>query len=89
MPAPSATEKQMAIREAIRMREADEDPYYLAQTLLNQDLSIKKLKIVLALTEQLLEEIEVDNIEELIDAIATAHRIMAVTDQQPADPLLT
>ncbi len=76
MPAPSATDKQMAIREAIRMRESDEDPYYIAQTLLNQDLSIKKLKIVLEKTQQLLDENEVEDIEELIDAIATAHRIM-------------
>jgi hypothetical protein len=71
----------MAIREAIRMRESDEDPYYIAQTLLNQDLSIKKLKIVLEKTQQLLDENEVEDIEELIDAIATAHRIMGSQQQ--------
>ncbi|CAH0991391.1 hypothetical protein SIN8267_01495 [Sinobacterium norvegicum] len=78
MPTPTATERQMAVREAIRMRESEEDPYYLAKTMLNQDLSLKKLMIVLDKAETLLEasdsEDEINT--ELAAAIATVYRVI-------------
>jgi hypothetical protein len=78
MPTPTATERQMAVKEAIRMRENEEDPYYLAKTVLNQDLCVKKLMIVLDKAETLLEQsdsTEEINIE-LATAIATVYRVI-------------
>jgi hypothetical protein len=44
---------KMAMREAARMREANEDPYYLATSLLGQNFRIRQLENIANLAEQL------------------------------------
>ena len=48
-------ELKMAMREAARMREANEDPYYLASSLLVQSFRIRQLENIANLAEQLLK----------------------------------
>ena len=47
-------ELKMAMREAARMREANEDPYFLATSLLNQNFRIRQLEGVAKLAEEIL-----------------------------------
>ena len=49
-------ELKMAMREAARMREANEDPYYLASSLLVQSFRIRQLENIANLAEQLIKE---------------------------------
>ena len=63
-------ELKMAMREAARMREANEDPYYLASSLLVQSFRIRQLENIANLAEQLVkngpsEEIQVQLTEAL------------------------
>lgn len=48
-------ELKMAMREAARMREANEDPYYLASSLLVQSFRIRQLENIADLAEQLVK----------------------------------
>ena len=48
-------ELKMAMREAARMREANEDPYYLASSLLTQSFRIRQLENIANLAEQLIK----------------------------------
>jgi len=46
---------KMALREATRMREANEDPYYLATSLLNQNFRVRQLESVANLADEILQ----------------------------------
>ena len=49
-------ELKMAMREAARMREANEDPYYLASSLLVQSFRIRQLENIANLAAQLIKD---------------------------------
>ena len=49
-------ELKMAMREAARMREANEDPYYLSSSLLTQSFRIRQLENIANLAEQLIKD---------------------------------
>ena len=49
-------ELKMAMREAARMREANEDPYYLASSLLMQSFRIRQLENIANLAAQLIKD---------------------------------
>lgn len=66
-------EHRMAMREAARMREANEDPYFLASSLLAQSFKIRQLENVASLAEQLIES---NNSEELREKLAEALQIV-------------
>ena len=70
-------ELKMAMREAARMREANEDPYYLASSLLVQSFRIRQLENIANLAEQLLK----DGASEEIHAQLT-EALSAVRDQK-------
>lgn len=59
----------MALREAARMRETSEDPYFIAKVLLNQNFRIRQLEAVLERAGQYLEN---NDSEELADELAEA-----------------
>lgn len=48
-------ELKMAMREAARMREANEDPYFLAASILTQNFRIRQLEHVASAAERLLQ----------------------------------
>lgn len=60
---------KMALREAARMREANEDPYYLATSLLNQNFRIRQLEGVANLAEKILQS---GTSEELLEQMQQA-----------------
>ena len=63
-------ELKMALREAARMREKNEDPYCLGRSLLNQNFRIKQLERVMELAAKLASEAESSEItEDLLAAI--------------------
>ena len=65
-------ELKMALREAARMREKNEDPYFLGRTVLNQNFRIKQLERVMELADRLASGSEdAELIEELNTAITT------------------
>lgn len=65
-------ELKMALREAARMREKNEDPYFLGRSLLNQNFRIKQLERVMELAEKLAGQCEdAELVEELSTAITT------------------
>jgi hypothetical protein len=55
---------KMALREAARMREANEDPYFLATSLLNQNFRLRQLENVANLAEQILQSGATDELLE-------------------------
>ncbi len=59
----------MALREAARMRESNEDPYFLATSLLNQNFRIRQLEGVAKLAAQVLEG---DSSEEILEQLQQA-----------------
>ncbi len=75
---PSATEAKMAIREATRMHQRCEDPYYIGKTILRQNYRIKLLEQVLAKAEAyILADKEGQAEAELVAAI---NRINSIVD---------
>ena len=61
---------KMALREAARMREANEDPYFLATSLLNQNFRLRQLESVANLAEQILQSGATDELlEQMQDAL--------------------
>ena len=48
-------ELKLAMREAARMREANEDPYFLAASILTQNFRIRQLEHVASAAERLLQ----------------------------------
>lgn len=62
-------EFKMALREAARMREANEDPYFLATSLLNQNFRIRQLEGVAKLAEEMLRS---GTSEELVEQLQQA-----------------
>jgi hypothetical protein len=60
---------KMALREAARMREANEDPYFLATSLLNQNFRIRQLESVAQLAAQILQS---GTSEELLEQLQQA-----------------
>ena len=59
---------KMALREAARMREANEDPYFLATALLNQNFRLRQLESVANLAEQVLQSGATDELLEQLQA---------------------
>ncbi len=59
---------KMALREAARMREANEDPYYLATALLNQNFRLRQLENIANLAEQVLQSGATDELLEQMQA---------------------
>lgn len=67
-----AKEFKMALREAARMRESNEDPYFLAASLLQQNFRVRQLEGVANLAEELLQSGSSDELlEQLQQAIET------------------
>jgi hypothetical protein len=63
-------ELKMAMREAARMREANEDPYFLAGTILTQNFRIRQLEAVALAAEGLLENgVSADTLDKLQEAL--------------------
>lgn len=62
-------ELKMAMREAARMREANEDPYFLATSILTQNFRIRQLESVASLAGQVLES---GPSEDLLEALQQA-----------------
>ena len=71
----------MAMREAARMREANEDPYFLATSLMAQSCKIRQLEIVASLAEQLVES---GDSAELLDKLADALQVVRGKSKQAA-----
>jgi flagellin-like hook-associated protein FlgL len=65
---------KMALREAARMREANEDPYFLATSLLNQNFRLRQLESVANLAEQILQSGATDELLEQIQEALQAIR---------------
>jgi hypothetical protein len=65
---------KMALREAARMREANEDPYFLATSLLNQNFRVRQLETVANLAEQLLQDGSSDELLEQLEEALQAIR---------------
>lgn len=49
------SQAKMAIREATRMWQRNEDPYYIAKTLLKQSYRLRQLEALLKKAEELLQ----------------------------------
>lgn len=64
---------KMALREATRMREANEDPYYLATALLTQNFRLRQLESVASLADQILQtgtsEEVLEQLQQALEAI--------------------
>lgn len=85
---PTEEELQIALTEAARMREQNEDPQFLAKTLLNLNYRIKYLEDVLRAAE-LYTHSGMGSTEhlKLVSAIKTYHALeqrTAGVDQHPA-----
>ncbi len=65
---------KMALREAARMREANEDPYFLATALLNQNFRLRQLESVANLAEQVLQSGTTDELLEQMQAALSSIR---------------
>lgn len=65
---------KMALRESARMREANEDPYFLATSLLNQNFRVRQLESVATLAEQILEN---GASEELLEQLQLALQVIS------------
>ncbi len=65
---------KMALREAARMREANEDPYFLATSLLNQNFRLRQLESVANLAEQILQSGTTDELLEQMQEALQAIR---------------
>lgn len=69
-------ELKMALREAARMREKNEDPYFLGRSVLNQNFRIKHLERVMELADKLASSCEdAELAEELGAAITTVREL--------------
>lgn len=75
----------MALREAARMRETSEDPYFIAKVLLNQNFRIRQLEAVLERAGQYLEHSESEELaDELAEAIEKAESVQKGTPARRA-----
>lgn len=68
---------KMALREAARMREATEDPYFLATSLMNQNFRVRQLEGVARLAEQILDN---GTSEELLEQLQLALQVINDSD---------
>jgi hypothetical protein len=86
MGVPSKEELDCALKEAIRMREQGEDPYYLAKSLLNHNYRIDTLEKVLHAAELYLQSGQAGHEHgQLVLAIEAAKRAKA--DSNDSDVL--
>lgn len=74
-------EFKMALREAARMRESNEDPYFLATSLLNQNFRIRQLEGVAKLAEQILQS---GTSEEVLEQLQLALEATNVKEKRKA-----
>jgi hypothetical protein len=65
---------KMALREAARMRETNEDPYFLATSLLKQNFRVRQLESVAKLAEQILQA---GTSEELLEQLQQALQVIS------------
>ncbi|MDQ8038086.1 MAG: hypothetical protein REI12_11745 [Pedobacter sp.] len=85
---PSQSELQQAIRTAIKMRESDQDPDFVAKTLLNQNYRLQKLERLLETTRRFLHAGQsVTDRRQLLKVLEEAEKAAADPDTQDL-PLL-
>ncbi len=75
---------KMALREAARMREANEDPYYLATSLLNQNFRVRQLESVANLADQILQTGTTEELLEQLQQALEAIRVEASKKKKAA-----
>jgi hypothetical protein len=75
---------KMALREAARMREANEDPYYLATSLLNQNFRVRQLESVANLADQILQTGTTEEVLEQLQQALEAVRVEASKKKKAA-----
>jgi hypothetical protein len=75
---------KMALREAARMREANEDPYYLATSLLNQNFRVRQLESVANLADQILQTGTTEEVLEQLQQALEAIRVEASKKKKAA-----
>lgn len=85
---PSQSELQQAIQTAIKMRESDQDPDFVAKTLLNQNYRLQKLERLLETTRRFLHAGQsVTDRRQLLKVLEEAEKAAADPDTQDL-PLL-
>lgn len=84
---PTSEELQLALSEAVRMREHDEDPYFLAKSLLNMNYRVGFLEKVMLAAELYLRGEGVQEHTALQRAIERAKKEDARTSGEDAKSL--